>query len=230
MKDPSQSITTLLTMVHCRNQKDVIAFAEHARSSGAASGVIVECAVADNSGDWDTQLILPHWISLSQPGENVGYLAGCVERSRPGVLPRRDSYWVAVVNTDIQFAPDFFERFKVFQFPEDIGAIAPNICLPNSTQQNPHMRSRPTSLGIRARSFCFGNPFLGYTWAAAHMARARLRIWRREMVRSAGGRSSQGFGRLPIREDLCTTWTRHLPSPQLLRSRSGARLPIIHVC
>ena len=187
-------------MVHFRNQTDVIGFAEHARAVGAASGVAVECAVADNSDDWDMQVELPDWITLARPGSNVGYLAGCATAYEVWLrCHERLPEWVAIVNTDLEFASDFFERLAAIELPEDIGAVAPDIRLPGSIRQNPHLRIRPTLLWIRGRIFIFTNPILGRLWVAAHLARTQLKRWLHptaRWVRAAGRNQQRGVSQV----------------------------------
>src|SRR5512135_2811157 len=166
----------LLTMVHYNDQPGVLAFVEHARSVGNAAGVLIECAVADNSGTWGEQTGSPSWITLVRPGRNLGYLAGCAAAfdawcQQHAGLPE----WVAVVNTDLRFAPDFFGRLLALELPEDIGVVAPDVRLRNGMRQNPHMRIRPTPLRIVLTMVICGNPVFGWLWHATYGLRCALK-------------------------------------------------------
>jgi len=178
----------LLTMVHFRDQSAVLAFTDKALRAARASGVALECAVADNSGDWDDNVPTPQGLIVTKPGRNLGYLNGCAHafeawRANHQLQPLPE--WIAVMNTDLTLADDFFDRLRATarELPEDVGLVGPDVRLPDGTPQNPFLRARLSPQRIRQSRALFSNSFTGGFWQATHRLRTaikqRLKQYRR---------------------------------------------------
>lgn len=163
----------LLTAVHYHATDAVCQFLTHVAACRLPEGWTLEIALADNSGDWDhTRQLLPG-VHLYSSAENTGYLNGCAYAFAQWSNEHQQTpEWVGVVNTDLEFADDFFERLLTLTLPAQTAVIAPDVRLENGMAQNPFLRQRPRPEKIR-----------NYTLIYRHQALARMLLFVHEAKR-----------------------------------------------
>lgn len=153
----------LLTAVHYRNEAQVRGFIAHLRDLSLPPGWRLAVAVADNSASWTAEP-LPAGVSVYK-STNSGYLGGCAFAYRAwqaehGVRPA----WLGVVNTDLEFARDFFEHLVAHDLPRNVGVVAPNVLLDSGARQNPFMRLRPARFFLYVYMLVWRNTLLSRVW------------------------------------------------------------------
>ncbi len=175
----AEAKTVLLTAVHYRNEAEVRRFLTHLKNLPVPPGWRLAVAVADNSSSW-TGAPLAADVSVYK-SSNLGYLGGCAcayraWRAERGVTPT----WLGVVNTDLEFADDFFVRLAAHRLPENVGIVAPNVLLDNGARQNPFMRSRPARFLLHAYMLVWRNALLSRLWDVGFVTKQKLDAFRSE--------------------------------------------------
>ena len=148
-----------LLFVHYSDHERVLAFIDHLNRLPLPKGWQLRGSICDNSLNWPSSLTLPDNFRLVTPAQNLGYLPGSIYankawESENSPMPE----WTAVINTDLEFCPEFFMRLTTQDFPEDILAVAPDVRLRHNTQQNPFFASRPSRSKLELYRFLFGSP------------------------------------------------------------------------
>ena len=181
--------TVLLTAVHYRNEAQVRHFIAHLHSLSLPPGWRLAVAVADNSASWTpTSLapeLLPAAVNVYTNG-NTGYLGGCAFayrawRAEHGTLPG----WLGIVNTDLEFAPDFFDRLVTHELPAQVGVVAPNVLLDNGARQNPFMRLRPARFLLYGYMRVWRNTLLSRLWDLGFVTKQKLDAFRSAHLNAA---------------------------------------------
>lgn len=91
---------------------------------------------------------------LYDPGDNLGYLNGCLYGVSKTKLP--DKYWLVISNTDLTFESMSFFKDITKGMSEDTWCIGPNIVLKTTgKRQNPFFKSRPSNRSMRIRNFAY---------------------------------------------------------------------------
>ena len=177
--------TVLLSAVHYRNEAQVRSFVAHLRGLPLPPGWRLAVAVADNSASWSTLADLPPDVKVYK-NDNTGYLGGCAFayeawREASGQTPA----WLGVVNTDLEFAPDFFQRLLAHALPDSVGIVAPNVLLDNGARQNPFMRSRPLRSWLYAYMLVWRNRRLSRLWDLGFVTKQKLDALRSPRLQAA---------------------------------------------
>lgn len=133
--------------------------------------------VVDTSPEAETEL--EAWLSPREdahylrPGRNAGYFGGAAE----GLKWFRTQYplpeWVVVSNVDVTLEGDrFFETLGTLESTDGPLVVAPRITVPSTgNEQNPFVRSRPSSSSFRVKLFLFQRPVLYGIWQAINRVR-----------------------------------------------------------
>lgn len=97
--------------------------------------------------------------SLSNPGQNLGYLPGCLHGVTQGELD--ENTWIMISNTDIAFvSPAFFENI-LDGIDADTWVVGPNITLKgNGHAQNPFYNTRLSKISILSKKIFFSKSLL----------------------------------------------------------------------
>ncbi|CAN5852630.1 N/A [soil metagenome] len=168
----------MLTAVHYRNEAQVRGFVAHLLELPLPPGWRLAVAVADNSSSWSTDTDLPPDVTV-YANANTGYLGGCAFayeawRAEAGQTPA----WLGVVNTDLEFAPNFFYRLLNTALLDTAGIVAPNVLLDNGARQNPFMRSRPLRSWLQAYMLVWRNRPLSRLWDLGFVTKQKLDAFR----------------------------------------------------
>ena len=179
------AVTVLLSCVHYRNEAQVRRFVAHLQGLPLPPGWRLVVAVADSSASWTNEEPLPAGVSVYK-SRNVGYLGGCAFayrawRAEHKTLPT----WLGVVNTDLEFAADFFYRLAAHVLPEDVGIVAPNVLLDNGARQNPFMRSRPTRFLLYLYMWVWRSVPLSRLWDLGFVTKQKLDAYKRAHLNAA---------------------------------------------
>jgi GT2 family glycosyltransferase len=143
--------TLLFTLAHYENSEDVRRFLAHIRTLAVPDGWTIDVAVTDNSGGAP-----PESHPFTAP-RNLGYLGGCAfALERYGRIPE----WVAIVNPDLEFAPDALVHLLPRQLDDDVAIVAPSILLGGTTPQNPFFTRRPPRWRMAAYRVVFRSRIL----------------------------------------------------------------------
>jgi GT2 family glycosyltransferase len=162
MTDSNCSQTQYLFLVsHFNNTHEIVRFIEHVKF--LAGSQYIEFAIADNSGNWSDDSLRHSNIMLCTPNKNLGYLGGCrfaLEQwtRNSKCLPE----WIVFLNTDLEFAPDFFQVLQQIQVPSDVGVVAPYIYLETGVRQNPYKLHRPSRLRMLTYIIIYRSPILTF--------------------------------------------------------------------
>lgn len=177
--------TVLLTAVHYRNEAQVRRFIAHLETLPLPPAWHLAIAIADNSSSWTAANPLPPNVSVYKSG-NVGYLGGCAcayeaWRAECGRTPT----WLGVVNTDLEFRADFFQRLAAHALPTSVGVVAPNVLLDNGARQNPFMRLRPSRLWLYAYMLVWRSALLSRLWDLGFNTKQKLDAFRSAKTHAA---------------------------------------------
>ncbi len=140
----------VVSVINYGNEQEVIDFAEHLSKQTVAERILLSITAnkwSPNGREFlvqGLQLIDIDTLLLDE-NNNLGYLNGTILgykklRGRFDFSPR----WIAVSNTDIQFADDrFMETLLTNQYAEDVGCIAPSVYVPSTgIFENPRYKIR----------------------------------------------------------------------------------------
>jgi GT2 family glycosyltransferase len=168
--------TLLLTAVHYHDTTLVKSFVEHVCALARPDDWDLQIALSDNSSSWPTGEQLPAGVTVYAPGGNVGYLSGCAAALRKwsgdhGRMPE----WVAVLNTDLELAPDFFSRLLQLDLQSDCAIIAPDVRLESGLRQNPYLRVRPSRRQMYVDLITYGSRTLSALHDRLYAVKAKAR-------------------------------------------------------
>lgn len=149
-------------------------FVEHLRVRCAAAEMSFAVAVADNSASLPRSL--PSQVEAFRPADNLGYMNGCAYALARWIESGRElPSCVALSNTDIEFAPDFFPRLRVLAGAGEAGILAPDISTPDGIRQNPFFRERPGILRMKMYCLVYSSSILTTLLYWASACRKRIR-------------------------------------------------------
>lgn len=153
----------LLTITHFNNTEEVECFIRRISNFKLPDNWHIEIAITDNSNNLILSLDLKKNIKIYQPCENIGYFKGCSMALNSWIEERKIfPEWIGISNTDIEFAPEFFNRLISLDIPENICCIAPDILLENGFRQNPHKKCRPCNFEMFAYTLIYKSNFVTY--------------------------------------------------------------------
>ena len=140
------------------NEKEVIDFAKKLLKQNIIDRIqfLVTCNACKDVKKFKDELlcVLPSAL-IFDPGENLGYLNGCLY----GVKKAGNAFsWVMVSNTDIEFVESSFFEKAVDNISEDIWCIGPDITLSaTGIHQNPFLHERPSKRKLLIWNVAYSN-------------------------------------------------------------------------
>ncbi|MEG6612846.1 hypothetical protein V6C42_08310 [Pseudoclostridium thermosuccinogenes] len=140
----------LITVINYSNEAEVLRYAQMLSKQTVSSEI--DLVIVNNKKSLNSKINLEKEIKeiemsieIYDPGENLGYLNGCLYgyreyRKRYKSIPE----WVIVSNTDIDIPNrSFFEKFLAKKYDKEVWCIAPSVYSPkNKSYDNPHYVNR----------------------------------------------------------------------------------------
>jgi len=182
----------LMCAVHFYDTVQVEDFIRQIRKLSLGLNGQIAIAIADNSRTWKDVGNKSDGFSVYTPKRNLGYLGGC-SYALEGWIQETGEFpaWVGVVNTDLEFASDFFLRLSLLEVPEDVGILAPAITrLRDGSQQNPYFSRRPSRTRVLAYTVIWRSAILTYCLQSSVKLRRDLKRRVSTLSRTKRGRVS----------------------------------------
>jgi N-acetylglucosaminyl-diphospho-decaprenol L-rhamnosyltransferase len=125
--------TSVTVAVVSWNTRELLGRCLHSLQPDVDAGLAEVYVVDNESADGSPTLVRDEfpWATLIEPGENLGY-----GRAVNTVAERTSTPWLAASNADVELEPGALARLLEAGSPADVGAVAPQLILPDGSTQH----------------------------------------------------------------------------------------------